>query len=349
MHEAVNIGVIGAFFGLALIMATARTVIRVQKFGRVFVDDYFFFLAVVCLIASNGIYFWMVPSVYNFAAMPARLEPLPADFIKSATLANIAYVPTDLAWTTVFAVKFSFLFFFRNLIRRLRNLEILWWCVLVACVPVAIVCICMPGKCLDGPTLARTIKVVYYSMAADIGTDVLVISIPISLLWKTRFDIGQKLSIGITLCLSVVMIAICLARGASATTIEAQQIPIWNNFWIQIESCVSVMMVCITAFRTLVVSARTSKKALRYYKRLPNKQRLWRERKGEAELPEIPICVTMTGMRTMIRENGNTVMGSFAYDDPTLSKKDQESVAQGHGSLTLATSHENGATSKSWA
>ena len=125
-------------------MATARTVIRVQKFRRVFVDDYFFFLAVVCLIASNGIYFWMVPSVYNFAAMPARLEPLPAGFIKSATLANIAYLPEDLAWTTVFAVKFSFLFFFLNLIRRLRNLKILWWCVLVVCVPVAIVCICMP-------------------------------------------------------------------------------------------------------------------------------------------------------------------------------------------------------------
>lgn len=36
----------------------------------------------------------------------------------------------------------------------------------------------------------------------------------------------------------------------------------------------------------------------------------------------------MTGMRAIIRENGNTVMGSFAFDDPALSRNDQEPVAQ---------------------
>lgn len=140
-------------------MATARTVIRIRIFRRVFADDYFLFLAVASLIASTGIFFWAVPSLYTFAAVSAGLEPITVDYINSATkTANIAYAPELLAGTTVFAVKFSFLFFFRNLIRRLRDLEILWWCVLVICVPVAVVCICLPfiecpyvGKSVLGP------------------------------------------------------------------------------------------------------------------------------------------------------------------------------------------------------
>lgn len=140
-------------------MATARTVIRIHIFRRVFADDYFFFLAVASLIASTGLFFWVVPSLYTFAAVSAGLEPITVDYINSATkTANIAYAPLLLVWTTVFAVKFSFLFFFRNLIRRLRDLEILWWCVLVICVPVAVVCICSPfiecpyvGKSVLGP------------------------------------------------------------------------------------------------------------------------------------------------------------------------------------------------------
>lgn len=176
----------------------------------------------------------------------------------------------------------------------------------------------------------------------------LVVSIPISLLWKTRFNIGQKLSIGIVLCLSVVMIAIGLARGISVKYVGAHN-PTWNTFWVQIESCVSVMMVCITAFRTLVVSPKTSKKPPRSNRRLPYKQGLWKKTMGEPGLPNSTMGATMTGMRTIIRENGRTVVGSFASHDPTLSRNDQESVAEGHESSTLATSHEHGITYESWA
>lgn len=137
-------------------MAAARTAIRVYKFRQVFVDDYFLFLAVATLIASTIIFFWMLPSLYAFAAISAGLELLSVDYIDSATkTANVAFAAEVLAWTTLFAVKFSFLFFFRNLIRRLRDLEILWWCVLVICVPVAVVCICLPF--IECPYVGKTV------------------------------------------------------------------------------------------------------------------------------------------------------------------------------------------------
>lgn len=139
---------VGVFFGLALIMTAARTAIRVHRFRRVFVDDYFLFLAVASLIASTGLFFSLILFVYTFAAVaagPAGLESAPLDYINAAINAtNVAYAADALACTTVFAVKLSFLFFFRHLIQRLRDLKILWWCVLMICIPVGIVCICLP-------------------------------------------------------------------------------------------------------------------------------------------------------------------------------------------------------------
>ena len=42
-----------------------------------------------------------------------------------------------LQWSTIFAVKFSYMIFFRPLISRVRVLEIWWWVVLVILVPCA--------------------------------------------------------------------------------------------------------------------------------------------------------------------------------------------------------------------
>ena len=109
------------------------------------------------------------------------------------------------------------------------------------------------------------------------------------------------------------MITIGIIRAISSRHFGAHN-DIWNTFWVQVESCVSVIMVCMTAFRTLFVASKRSKDAQpKYHKRLPYKQSFWKK-KGEIELPNIPIGATMTGMRTLIRENGRTSVGSFEYN-----------------------------------
>ena len=51
--------------------------------------------------------------------------------VDAATLKFHLYsdVFNSLSFTIVFAIKFSFLSFFKQLIRRIRKLEIYWWCV----------------------------------------------------------------------------------------------------------------------------------------------------------------------------------------------------------------------------
>ena len=58
---------------------------------------------------------------------------LPSDFLNQAfrfQKLNDAYLV--LTYNTIFAVKFSFLFFFRMLINRVRQMKIYWWLVAAA-------------------------------------------------------------------------------------------------------------------------------------------------------------------------------------------------------------------------
>ena len=170
----------------------------------------------------------------------------------------------------------------------------------------------------------------YYSVASDIVTDLLrkfqytafttivwlahilsVISIPLSILRQAQFSLRQKLSIGIVLCLSVFMIAIAAVRGISAHVWGSDE-QVWDSVWILIEACVSVIMVCMTAFRTLFVMPRRSQRMKSPSMRTP----LWRKKKSTEKnslgsLPDVEVGATMTGMRTMIRENGVMVTGKF--------------------------------------
>ena len=44
---------------------------------------------------------------------------------------NMLETATSLLWTVIFAVKLSFLFLFRTLLKRVKYLKIWWWCVFI--------------------------------------------------------------------------------------------------------------------------------------------------------------------------------------------------------------------------
>ena len=73
---------------------------------------------------------------------------------------------------------------------------------------------------------------------------------------KTR----QKLGIGAFLCLSIIMIVLAIVKISGLTT---RQGPlgltfdlVWEVFWQQVEACVSIIMVSLTAFHSIFISNR---------------------------------------------------------------------------------------------
>ena len=95
------------------------------------IDDAFFAFSFVCLCASTILLYQLIPGLYfeqelvlDPSAVPYKtvIEAIPELLVYQ----KISYSHLTLTWNVIFSVKFSFLFFFRFLIRRLATLNFYW-------------------------------------------------------------------------------------------------------------------------------------------------------------------------------------------------------------------------------
>lgn len=133
---------------IALVFVLVRTVIRFRYQKQFFLDDAFLYLGVICLCAAVGLLVQFSNAMYlNQAINTGTGYPM----IESSLLAQFdknSDVYFALTYTTLFSVKFSFLFFFRILVRRVRKMAIYWWTVLAIMLvawPVSIVAAVAPS------------------------------------------------------------------------------------------------------------------------------------------------------------------------------------------------------------
>lgn len=88
----------------------------------------------MCLIVALGLLFVFISHMFFLEALftnspNVRTPPDVTDQI--SWLLRYLNVFSILTSTTLFAVKFSFLFLFKNLIRNVRNMKIYWWIVIL--------------------------------------------------------------------------------------------------------------------------------------------------------------------------------------------------------------------------
>ena len=119
-------GATGALFGLAIITYLARTYIRTRVLKQFFMEDALLSFAVVCLCATTGMAYASMQNQYDaLAAIILYIAGFDAPIPRIMKLDNAA---TTLWWCVIYPVKLAFLFFFRRLIIRWRNLYRWWWC-----------------------------------------------------------------------------------------------------------------------------------------------------------------------------------------------------------------------------
>ncbi|KAI4197796.1 MAG: hypothetical protein LQ350_005701 [Teloschistes chrysophthalmus] len=134
----------GVLLGVCSLSVVIRFYIRLWAQRQFSVDDGLLAMAVCCLICSVVImYSVALDKMYQIqqlsAALPFALSigfpiddmPLDSQFLQdSYDFLKWITVSQALAWTSVMAVKFSFLFLFRKLIDRMPPLITYWWLVL---------------------------------------------------------------------------------------------------------------------------------------------------------------------------------------------------------------------------
>ena len=81
--------------------------------------------------------------------------------------------------------------------------------------------------------------------------------IPVSLLWRVQMKPRQKFGLAAFLCLSICMIVVAIIR-VSGLHYHGKFDNTWIFLWQQVESCVAVTMLSLTAFRSFFVASRPS-------------------------------------------------------------------------------------------
>lgn len=128
---------------------------------------------------------------------------------------------------------------------------------------------------------------------------ILVVSIPTIMLWQVRMKTAQKLGIGAFLCLSFCMIIIACIRF-SGLRIRGSSVDVWQFFWLEVEACVAVCMISLTAFRSVFASNSSNAKAAKarpLYSSAIERNRERRQHALELEgLPTRPKSILVSGV-----------------------------------------------------
>lgn len=147
-----------------------------------------------------------------------------------------------------------------------------------------------------------------FGIFLDIVTDLLLVGVPIQLLWSVRIKPRQKFIVGVFLCLNLCMVIVAAIR-VSGLDFRGKFDTVWLFVWSQIESCVAVSMISLTAFRSAFVYSESSRarregaKRPWYSSSIEAIRRKRAQRLSDEEatqgLPTIP-SATLSGMRTFI-------------------------------------------------
>ncbi|KAF4634133.1 hypothetical protein G7Y89_g3982 [Cudoniella acicularis] len=343
---------VGVLFGIAASAVTSRIVRRILTLGRLKLDDAFLWLALLCLGAATGCLYKDLFIMMLEDAIPmdpnvvVPINELPRLF------ASISIIDAFLLtiWTCTFAVKASFLSLFWTLIQGIsKRVNNYYWCVVGYTVTTWLFLIAEPfilcphfgangAKCYPEDNYPKTLGLTILITILDIASDVMIASIPILLLRKSRMKRKQKLSLALFLCLSLVMVIFALIRvsGLKKGPVVDNT---WSLYWQYVEGCVACVMASITPFRTLFVGMGSSSshknrkgptfslKAL-FWKR-PSKNSAdtkWMEMGSENNLPKPPGAL-LSGIRTFIRRNNrdagdSTVLVSTTFGiEETISEE----------------------------
>ena len=328
-------------------MTSVRLILQMRIHNRLHLDDYFLIFSCVCITVGTalcyvyiGLLYWIQELDLNPTRSPYLLAEH-VDFIADINLVErLVSVFTTLMFTAIFAVKLAYLAFFRRLVDRIRPLIIYWRVVTAITIlsfPIGIILSFLactetgpevgkhityvihliglklgPVKCAQPSVIHRGLRFAAVGTSLDIGTDVLLVGIPIRLLWLVNIKLRQKFIVGLFLCLNLLMVVVAAIR-VSNLIFRGNLDLVWLFIWSLMEACVAVSMISLTVFRSAFVDSESSRARRRADKKpwysstidaiKRNKAHRLSDEEGIQGQSEIRIpSATLTGMRSFIQK-----------------------------------------------
>ena len=127
-------GLLWGCVGVSFLFVIFRAYVRWSVFQRFFADDAFVLLAWVLLLTNTSI--WQKRSGLLYLVFDVETgSPPPPTFLSSlVTFLHAGFAVVFLQLCGLWAIKLSFLVFFRKLIHNVTGILTWWWCVLIVTV-----------------------------------------------------------------------------------------------------------------------------------------------------------------------------------------------------------------------
>ncbi|MCJ1310150.1 hypothetical protein MMC25_003811 [Agyrium rufum] len=265
---------IWTLFGVAAALTGGRFVIRLRVFRRFFWDDLTHLIALLALLGFAVSTQEYVLHVKTEVAVAAGEIPMPADFATIKHQGRQYQVAlSTFAWISLWAVKFTFLLFYRLLFEVSEKFVKAWWITVVFTfatfwIPIAgVLTACGAASqlyndaaCKKDPFYQQ--QLLEYSCAFQVVTDLLspptVMALPLSMLHRIRVQPMQRLGLIMIFGIALVTVALEILR-----TVESVQILHNSNETIEgtkyassilfaiLEISFSVIISCLPVYRAL--------------------------------------------------------------------------------------------------
>ncbi|TVY22952.1 hypothetical protein LHYA1_G008173 [Lachnellula hyalina] len=245
--------------GLAIVLTVGRLLIRLKLNKKLHWDDAAHVVALLCMILHSAIYTGgrsLAEAVLAYRAKKTHHVP----DLKLYLRLNI--VTAVFGFTCYWAVKLSFLLFYRMLFGVSKAFMKAWWGVsayvlitfwvaigtsLTQCGGSAFK-ITDPVACGSKQSEILDSKIFKICFAVNITSDLAIMALPLGMLSRLQIRAVQKLGIAVIFCLTFVIIALEIVRLVQSLKGTGQS---WNVVWTNTETSVAVIVSCLPTYNTL--------------------------------------------------------------------------------------------------
>ncbi|KAL4936538.1 hypothetical protein BDV06DRAFT_216605 [Aspergillus oleicola] len=258
---------------LSLIFVVIRTHVQYRNAGKFFVNDYWIFFAITTHVATVIVYQVTIPPMYQVQYLDYATQTMDDGFMKRASLfLRLQFAVDFLLWTTLWAVKFSLLFFFWRLFDSVRTpVRVFWWamCAITAATWITLVVLqnfaCDPiknfftlGKCSSARDVYYSNLVFKFTVGTDIAGDILIMLIPFPLLPTLQIQPRKKLILAGIFSLPIIPIIFAILRLVIANPKSENVDPIKFQLYSMLENSSAIVTSCLPSLRLFVVKQGSS-------------------------------------------------------------------------------------------
>jgi hypothetical protein len=258
---------------ICILAYSARVCIRYVCHKRLLVDDLLMLVALMILIAIAAMGQVYLTHLYNLNGLSyGTFIPGPTFLDDSQTALRAFGAMSIMCYVGIWIVKINFMVIFYRLGNQINLYRVFWWIVfaiIIACFIIELAVLqydCVFGNityvitvCTERHSVLRVYRLYIVACALDVLTDVLLICFPVTILWRTRLSLRQKVVLSLIFSLVGFTIAVTIIRGSifggayrsiDATEQQDMSTP-WIWLWFSLEYIVSFLIACLVSFRSL--------------------------------------------------------------------------------------------------